>query len=65
MAGVSQVSELLPVLEERLEFGSRALPDSFIEVVAVEDGLAKILPVRVRNGFLRTTLYVGRLFEAF
>ena len=46
-------------------FGSCALPDSFIEVVAVEDGLTKILLVRVRNGFLQTTLLVGKLFEAF
>ena len=65
MAGVSQANELLPDLEERLMFGSRALPDSFIEAVAVEDGRVKILLVGARNGFLLTRLFVGRLFEVF
>ena len=65
MAGVSQADELLPVLEERLKFGSRVQQDSFTEVVVVEDGQAKIRLSMVRSGFLRTRLFVGRLFEAF
>ena len=65
MAGVSQASELLPVLEERLMFGSRVQRDSFTEVVVVEDELAKIRLSMVRNVFVRTRLFVGRLFEAF
>ena len=65
MAGVSQAGGLLPVLEERSMFGSRVQRDSFTEVVVVEDERVKIRLSMVRNGFLRTRLLVGRLFEVF
>ena len=65
MVDAGQASELLPVLEERLELGSRVQQDSFMEAVAVEDGRAKIRLLMVCNGFLRTRLFVDRLFEAF